>query len=211
MSQAPEFSPLLDGGAAAQPTWEIARLFPAQGAWTQGDYLALDSNHLVEFANGHVEVLEMPTPLHQAILLRLYDLLRAFVQPLGLGSILLAPVPMRLPLGAAGVFREPDLLFMLAAHDHRRHPQFWEGADLVMEVLSSDRRHDLVTKRAEYAQAGIPEYWIIDPVEERIQVLALEGDAYREWDGAGVGGNVRSRLLEGFEVQVDGVLGGGAL
>jgi Uma2 family endonuclease len=44
--------------------------------------------------------------------------------------------------------------------------EYWEGADLVMEVVSShdeDRRRDLVVKREEYARAGIAEYWIVDP------------------------------------------------
>jgi len=47
--------------------------------------------------------------------------------------------------------------------DSRRHNKYWEGADLVKEVVSGsedDRQRDLVTKRREYAQAGIPEYWI---------------------------------------------------
>jgi Uma2 family endonuclease len=190
--------------AGSEPAWDIARLFPAQGRWTAADYLALDTNRLVEMVDGHVEVLEMPTPLHQAVLLRLYDLLRAFVLPRGLGAILLAPMPMKLP---DGHFREPDLLFMLTGHANRRKTQYWEGADLVMEVLSADRQHDLVTKRTEYAQAGIPEYWIVDPVEGRITVLALEGDSYHEWDGAGAGGAVVSSLLAGFAVEVDEVLG----
>lgn len=89
----------------------------------------------------------------------------------------------------------------------RRKAQYREGADLVMEVLSGDRQQDLVTKRAEYAQAGIPEYWIVDAAEGRITVLALEGEAYAEWSTAGAGGAVRSRLLEGWVVAVDGVVG----
>ncbi len=190
--------------AGNEPAWDIARLFPAQGRWTAVDYLALDTNRLVELVDGHVEVLEMPTPLHQAVLLRLYDLLRAFVLPRGLGAILLAPMPMKLP---DGHFREPDLLFMFADHADRRKPQYWEGADLVMEVLSADRQHDLVTKRAEYAQAGIPEYWIVDPSECRITVLVLEGDGYSERGTAEAGGTVASRLLPGFTVAVDGVFG----
>lgn len=89
----------------------------------------------------------------------------------------------------------------------RRKAQYWEGADPVMEVLSADRQQDLVTKRAEYAQAGIPEYWVVDPAEGRITVLALEGETYAEWSAAGAGGAVRSRLLEGWVVAVDGVVG----
>jgi Uma2 family endonuclease len=35
-------------------------------------------------------------------------------------------------------------------------------------------------KRADYAEAGIPEHWIIDPEDEAISVLQLEGDSYTE-------------------------------
>ena len=52
-----------------EPAWQIARLFPAQGAWTVEEYLALtnDTNHLVEFSQGYVEVLPMPTRRHQKV------------------------------------------------------------------------------------------------------------------------------------------------
>jgi hypothetical protein len=43
------------------PAWEIARLFPNQGQWSEGDYLSLTDHvrHLVELADGKVEVLPM--------------------------------------------------------------------------------------------------------------------------------------------------------
>ena len=62
-----------------QPTWEIARLFPPQGAWTEQEYLDLNGNHLVEFSEGRVEVLPMPTELHQLLLAFLYRTFQAFV------------------------------------------------------------------------------------------------------------------------------------
>ena len=51
----------------SEPAWGIARLFPAQGNWSEGDYLSLTDNtrHLVELVDGRVEVLSMPTQLHQ--------------------------------------------------------------------------------------------------------------------------------------------------
>ena len=56
-----------------------------------------------------------------------------------------------------------------------------EGApDLVVEALSSDRGRDLVMKRAVYADAGIPEYWILDPMNDTITVLRLSGSQYVE-------------------------------
>ena len=61
----------------------------------------------------------------------------------------------------------------------RIHEKFWEGADLVMEVVSDDdRRRDVVTKRLEYAKAGIAEYWIVDPQQATITVLKLADGKY---------------------------------
>jgi hypothetical protein len=68
-----------------------------------------------------------------------------------------------------------------SAADPRRQNAYWTGADLVIEVVSpDDPQRDLVTKRSEYAQAGIPEYWIVDPQTETITVLRLEDARYVE-------------------------------
>ena len=62
-----------------------------------------------------------------------------------------------------------------------RQEEFWTGADLVAEVVSpDDPRRDLVTKRFEYAAAGIPEYWIVNPTDGTITVLQLDGERYAE-------------------------------
>jgi Uma2 family endonuclease len=188
----------------AEPAWEIATLFPAQGTWSEEDYLLLPTNHLVEFSHGRVEVLPMPTQSHQLIVLFLYRVLYEFVTARRLGTLLIAPLRVRL---WPGKFREPDLVFMLAEHADRRHDAYWGGADLVMEVVSpDDPQRDLVTKRQEYAQAGIPEYWVVDPQAETITVLRLDHDQYVEHGQFGRGMVATSALLEGFEVEVDGVL-----
>lgn len=54
---------------------------------------------------------------------------------------------------------------------------------LIVEVLSpSNSQHDLITKRALYARAGVPEYWIVSPEAMSIEVLTLEGSHYRTHD-----------------------------
>jgi hypothetical protein len=79
-----------------------------------------------------------------------------------------------------GKFREPDIVFLLAQHADRRGNKYWRGADLVMEVVSEDDPdRDLVTKRVEYAQAGICEYWLLDPRDRTVTVLALDAAARR--------------------------------
>ena len=76
-----------------------------------------------------------------------------------------------------------------------------DGADLVMEIVSDgkrDRDRDLISKRAEYARAGIPEYWLIEPNERRITVLALQDGNYRIHGEFGPGSRATSAALPGF-------------
>lgn len=191
----------------SEPAWEVATLFPAQGTWSEDDYLVLPTNHLVEFSHGEVHVLPMPSQSHQLIVLFLYRMFYAFVSSHNLGTLLIAPLRIRL---WPGKFREPDLVFMFVSHDMRRHETYWEGADLVVEVVSpDDPRRDLVTKRQEYAEASIPEYWIVDPEAQHITVLQLEGEAYVEHGQFGMGTTANSVLLAGFAVQVDAVFAAG--
>ena len=73
-------------------------------------------------------------------------------------------------------------MFMLAENSARKGGEYWDGADLVMEVVSGDpesRERDHARKRLDYAQAGIPEYWIVDPQEKQITVLSLHRGEYR--------------------------------
>jgi Uma2 family endonuclease len=186
----------------AEPAWEIAYLFPTQGNWSEEEYLELDGNYLVEFDDGFIEVLPMPTTSHQLIVGYLYGLLVSFVSRRKLGTSLFAALRVRL---WPSKFREPDLVFMLKQHEDRLGDEFWEGADLVMEVVSGgakDRHRDLVIKRREYARAGIPEYWIVDPREDRITVLQLAGKRYNVHGIYSNGQTASSTLLPGFAVDV---------
>jgi Uma2 family endonuclease len=186
--------------------WEAAPLLPLQGHWNEEEYLwlATRTNKLVELAKGYLEVLPMPSPKHQKIVLFLYRILFRFVEAHSLGSLLVAPVSVRL---WPGQFREPDLVFMLAEHLDREEEHHWNGADLTIEVISpSNPDHDLETKRKEYAQAGITEYWIVNPNSESITVLQLEDDHYIVHGEFRRGENVTSHLLSEFVVQVDAVL-----
>ena len=183
---------------------QIAELLPAQGDWSEEDYLWLtdSTNRLIEFTNGRIEVLPMPTDYHQAISAYLYMALLTFITPIG-GKIFYAPLRVRVK---ARKFREPDLLLLLSADDPRRHNRFWDGADLVVEIVSPDKpERDLVQKPRDYAQARIPEYWIVNPQTETITVLKLERTKYIEHGVFARGAQATSALLPDFAVSVDEV------
>ena len=183
-------------------TWEIARLFPAQGDWTEEEYFALDSNHFVEYSDGHLEFLPMPTVFHQLILQYLYEKLNSHVRDNVLGIVIISGYKVRL---RARKYREPDILFIKEAHRSGIKKHYCEKADLVIEVVSEkNRRHDIKKKRIEYASAGIPEYWIVDPEKETITILVLKGKGktYTELGTFHKGQGAASKLLPGFSVDV---------
>ena len=179
-------------------------LLPLQGLWTEEQYLRLtdQTNRFIEFTEGYVEVLPMPTRKHQAISRFLFLALLAFAQRLG-GTVFYAPLHVRV---APGRFREPDLVLLLDVNDPRNQNAFWLGADLVVEIVSPDDvERDTVIKRADYAQAGIPEYWIVNPEDATITVLKLAGNAYVAHGVFHRGDIATSALLQGFTVRVDAV------
>lgn len=184
---------------ARRPAWDVALLFPDQGQWSEVEYLELDSNRLVEFTDGHIEVLPMPTFLHQRISFWLAQQMKAFVEGHDLGEVLYAPLPVRV---APRIYREPDILFLATEHADWEEDQCSAGADLVVEVVSpSNKKRDLIQKRAEYARAKIPEYWIVNPQDGTVWVLNLKTRVYEE--RRFVAGEIAtSRVLAGFQISV---------
>ena len=177
-------------------------LEPLQGLWSEQQYLRLtdQTNHLVEFTDGVIEVLPMPTKQHQAISLFLLLGLLAYVRPRG-GAVYYAPLRLAI---RPGKFREPDLLLLLDRDDPRAQNEFWLGADLVVEIVGPDRpQRDTEEKPRDYAEAEIPEYWIVNPLDETVTVLVLAGDAYAVHGTFRRRQRAASRLLAGFDLSVD--------
>lgn len=133
----------------------------------------------------------------------LYELLVLLLRPQG-GKVLFAPLRVQV---RPGKFREPDVLVLRNAHDPRNQNTYWLGADLVIEIVSpDDPERDTVEKVADYAEAGIPEYWIVNLLSNTITVLVLEEDTYIEHGVFQRGDQAVSRLFDGFRVGVNEVL-----
>ena len=195
-------SPHCDGLRVVTPDGcTVADLGALQGFWTEAQYLELtnQSNRLLEFTDGCIEVLPMPTQRHQAISRFLFLALYFFVRGIG-GNVFYAPLRLRI---REGKFREPDLLLVTDAEDPRCRNDYWLGADLVVEVVSPDNpARDLIDKRMDYAEAEIPEYWIVNPVAGTLTVLVLSGGEYREHGVFRSGEQAGSPILPGFSADV---------
>ncbi len=191
-------------------SWEegdelVLSLDSLQGHWTEEQYLLLSNqtNRFLEYTDGYIEVLPMPTDKHQVISRLLFFAFFAFIQRLG-GTVLYAPLRLQVRVGK---YREPDLLILRDENDPRRRDAFWLGADLVVEIVSPDKpERDTEEKPLDYAEVGISEYWIVNPLTATITVLVLEGAVYTEYGVFKRGEHAMSKLLNGFSVSVNEVL-----
>ena len=162
---------------------------------------------MIELCNGYLEILPMPDSYHQRIVKMLLACLDRYLLPLKRGEALMAPLPIRL---GKGKFREPDIGFFETPIEDPRKPP--EGVDLAIEVVSpgsGNRERDLVDKRRDYAKAGVREYWIVDPEEKTITVLALSGKSFKVHGVFKDGEDATSKLLKGFKVAVSDVFAAG--
>ncbi len=110
-----------------------------------------------------------PALRHQVIVLNLGRILANHVWAHRLGSLFISPVDV---VFSARDVVEPDITYVAAAHADRLRKLHVAGApDLVVEVLSpSTRGRDRTKKRRLYEAHGVPEYWIVDPGRETIEV-----------------------------------------
>jgi Uma2 family endonuclease len=184
--------------------WEVATLFPEQGEWSEERYLELtdQAKRRIEFTDGRLEFLPMPTEIHEAIVQFLLFALLPFVEKKKLGKVYSNGIRLRI---RPRKVRLPDIIFLHKDHFHARHNRVWDGADLVMEVVSDDpkdHKRDYEQKLVDYAEAKIAEYWIVDPHEQCVIVHRLESDRYAVHGRFTRGEQATSSLLAGFRIEV---------
>jgi Uma2 family endonuclease len=131
-----------------------------------------------ERIGGYVYAMGSPGYKHQISAGRLFAQLDARLSKHGCMTIV-APFDVY-PLydqGDENTLVQPDLF--TACDRSKLRENRYEGAPrFIIEILSSNRSHDMLTKLNLYRKAGVAEYWIIDPEEKIVTVLELSGDGY---------------------------------
>src|SRR5713226_8230094 len=157
-----------------------------------------------EWIAGEVAIYKLSTNTqHQDILRFLTVLLDLYLGTRKLGRLLLAGVPMY--LGDDRPAREPDLLVILNEHLERIKATFLDGiADIVVEIVSpeSDER-DHGAKFIEYEAAGVPEYWLIDPLRSEATIYVLGVDRRYHRFAPDEAQRFSSSILPGFSFPAD--------
>ena len=150
---------------------------PRQGEWTYDSYAALpDDGKRYEVIDGVLYMTPSPMEWHQRAATRLTTYLTIHVDFTGLGRVY---ATFDVELTPKDVV-QPDVLVVLNKNLEKiRSSRIFGGPDLVVEIASpSTAKLDRSKKYDLYAQAGVREYWIIEPTECTIEVLTLQESTY---------------------------------
>lgn len=171
---------------------------------TLEEYLAWNYEDVrAEWVDGEVVLMSPVAPLHQRILLFLARLLADFCEEHELGDIYTAGVRVLLSSRPSG--REPDVIFIAAAHADRVKATYIDGpADLAVEIISPEsEERDRGTKLLEYEAAGVREYWLIDSLRHDAMFYVLGEDGRYHLRLPSPDGIYQSSVVEGFRLRPD--------
>lgn len=171
---------------------------------TYQDYVAFpDDGIRREIVGGEVYELSAPNVRHQRLVGRFFRALAAYVDAHGGGEAFISPIDVL--LGEHDIV-QPDVVFVAADRAGIvTEPNLLGAPTLLVEVVS-DPRHDRVRKRDLYARAGVPEYWIVDPEADRVEVYRLEGDRYPKPQILEPGDTLDSPQLPALRIDVGSLL-----
>jgi Uma2 family endonuclease len=120
-----------------------------------------------------------PGYTHQSALLAIASQLQEKLSPFGCMPII-APFDVY-PLyeqGDESTFVQPDI-FVICDRSHLEENRYNGAPKFIIEILSSNRSHDMVTKLNLYQRAGVEEYWMLDAEDKVVSVLEFVSGTYR--------------------------------
>jgi Uma2 family endonuclease len=165
------------------------------------EFQALDLDGRYELADGRLEALVSPKPEHGWTQFRFPILIGPQAQAIDPGGYWGSEVEIpTIPRHG----RVPDFVYYSSEDRHRvsiRDRKVYGVPTLAVEILSEDdERRDRVTKRREYAQAGIRHYWLLDPRARTVTTLVLREGKYDVAGRFSGGDSLTSELFPGLAV-----------
>jgi len=176
---------------------------PPVARLTYAEFLTQYDGTHAEWEDGEVIAFAPASRRHQQIGAFLLLLLDFYVEYNSLGEIFYSQFQMRLRAQKRG--REPDILFVATANLPRLQANYLDGsADLAIEIISPESiRRDQETKFREYEQAGVPEYWLIDPFVQTVAFYQLTAEGRYQDTPLDTEGRYHSRALPGLWLAPD--------
>ena len=150
---------------------------PRERTYTSEDYWNLPDGQRAELINGQLYDMAPPSRLHQKLIAMLVHSIQSYIQKNG-GACEVYPAPFAVNLDAGDKdWVEPDIS-VICDKDKLTDRGCSGAPDWIVEIVSpSSRRMDYNIKNALYSQAGVREYWIVDPAKERVTIYHYEEDA----------------------------------
>jgi len=170
--------------------------------FTYDDYIALpDDGKRYEIIDGDVSMTPAPTPSHQTIQLRLGSLLLAYLDRHALGRVFVSPID--LVLSMVDVV-QPDLLFVGQSRSNIIAEKNIVGIpNLIVEILSpSSTKRDQKEKLDLYQRYGLPEYWIVDPDSQTVEVYLSAANRLDKLETLKAGERLHSRQIAGLVLEL---------
>lgn len=178
------------------------------GPYSYADYLTWELDEMVELIKGKVfKKAAAPRRIHQYATT---ILLSSFYQKLTEGPCQVYPAPfdVRLPKQSSSdnkIFTvvQPDIC-VVCDPDKLDEKGCIGAPDLVVEILSpGNKQHELKRKYEVYEEAGIKEYWLLDPESQTLLIYTLENNFYRASRLMTSGDTATSHVLSGFELDLE--------
>lgn len=140
------------------------------------DIYALPEGQRAELIDGQIYNMAPPSRIHQKIVSQLTKIIGQYIDSKN-GSCEVYPAPFAVFLNKDNKnYVEPDI--SVICDKDKLDDRGCNGApDLIIEIISpSSRKLDYTTKNALYSEAGVREYWIVDPAKKRITTYYYEED-----------------------------------
>ena len=158
------YQPVLPNPAIAV-NWHT---YDRQGTYTLEDYLALPDERRVELIDGVIYDMGAPTAPHQLIGAEIYRLVANYIrEKKGTCVPFIAPTDVQLDCDIYTII-QPDVM-IVCDRSKVNHNRIFGAPDFVLEVLSpSTRKKDIFLKGMKYMNAGVKEYWMVDPKKKTV-------------------------------------------
>lgn len=149
-----------------------------QGQYTLEDYYALPEDRRVELIDGCIYDMAAPSTIHQLIAGEVYRQISNYIlEHDGPCMPFISPVDVQLDCDDKTML-QPDVV-ILCDIDRMKVRCIYGAPDFVLEVISkSTRLRDYGKKLSKYMDAGVKEYWIVDPYQKRIMVYEFNKEIF---------------------------------